>query len=44
MYDYDFTFQDSLQAFLDSIFGFVNSLLNGIFGWLAVFFDGLRLF
>ena len=37
-------FQASLQAFLDSLFGFVNDLLNQIFGSLAEFFNGLSIF
>ena len=44
MFDFDFDFQASLQTFLDSVFGFVNDLLNGVFGWLAAFFDGLTIF
>jgi len=33
-------FQASLQAFLDSLFGWLNDFLNGLFGWLAAFFGG----
>ena len=33
-------FQASLQAFLDSLFGWLNDFLNGLFGWLATFFGG----
>jgi hypothetical protein len=43
MLDFNFDFQNSLQAFLDSVFGFVNGLLNAVFGWLALFFDGLAI-
>lgn len=35
-----FDFQASLQAFLDSLFGWLNDFLNGLFGWLATFFGG----
>lgn len=43
MFDFGFDFQGSLQAFLDSVFGFINGLLNSVFGWLAVLFNGLSL-
>ena len=41
MFAFPFDFQDSLQAFLNAVFGFVNDLLNAIFGSLALLFDGL---
>ena len=44
MFGFNFDFQNSLQAFLDAVFGFVNGLLNSVFGWLDVFFDGLTVF
>ena len=44
MFDFPFDFNNSLQAFLDAVFGFVNDLLNGVFGWLATFFNGLTVY
>lgn len=38
-----FDFQTTMQDFLDSVFGFVNELMNLIFGSLAAFFSGVNL-
>lgn len=43
MFNYNFDFQGSLQAFLDAIFGFVDGLLSSVFGWLAVLFSSLTI-
>jgi hypothetical protein len=36
-------FGDSLNAFLDSLFGFLNDFLNGLFGWLADLFNNMNI-
>jgi hypothetical protein len=36
-------FGGSLDAFVSALFGFVNELLNGVFGWLADFFNGISI-
>jgi|GEM_PF-5914698 len=36
-------FGDSLNAFLDSLFGWLNGFLNGLFGWLGSIFDGFSI-
>ncbi len=33
-------FQDSLNGFLTSLFGWLNDFLNSLFGWLEAFFSG----
>lgn len=35
-------FGGSLNNFLDSLFGFVNEFLNGLFTWLAAIFDSFE--
>ena len=32
---------DSLQAFLDALMGFVNNVLNAVFSQLAILFNAL---
>ena len=34
-------FGGSLDNFLDAVLTFVNEVLNGVFGWLADFFNGI---
>ena len=36
-----FNFGGSFESFLTALFGFLNDLLNGVFGWLTTFFSGL---
>ncbi len=38
-----FNFQNSFDGFLSSLFGFLNSLLTGVFGFLGDFFAGLNI-
>jgi len=33
---------DSLGAFLDALFAFLNDLLNGLFGFLAALISGIQ--
>ncbi len=33
----------TFQSFIDSLFGFINSLLQTVFGSLSTFFDNLTI-
>jgi hypothetical protein len=37
------SFGESLDSFLAALFTFVNELLNGVFGWLTDFFNGITI-